>query len=116
MRTANRKLDPPSLFRIHYKRLYTENRQLRIQAFERALELDPGHYMSYFRYAQLMKEDGNLDEAERLIRKAIQLHPMNARFRAELAGILQLQGREEEARYELEKSKAIQPDLLEDSL
>lgn len=95
--------------------IYTENHQLRIQAFERALELDPGHHMSYFRYALLMKEDGDFDEAERLIRKAIQLHPMNARYRTELAGILKLQGRDEEARSELEKSKAIQPVLSEGS-
>lgn len=75
-----------------------------------ALELDPDHYMSYYRYAMQVEEDSNLEEAERLIRRAIQLQPMSARFRTELAGILRLQGREEEAQAEMEKSRAFQAD------
>jgi adenylate cyclase len=104
------KLDRESADAISLLGLGTENRQLRIQAFERALELDPDHYMSYYRYAMQMKEDGKLEEAERLIRRAIRLRPMSARFRIELARILQLQGREEEAQAEMEKSQAFQPD------
>ncbi len=104
------KLDRESANAISLLGLGTENRQLRIQAFERALELDPDHYMSYYRYAMQMKEDGNLEEAERLIRRAIQLRPMSARFRTELAGILGSMGREEEAQAEMEKSRAFQAD------
>jgi len=104
------KLDRESAGAISLLGIGTENRQLRIQAFERALELDPNHYMSYYRYAMQMKEDGKLDESERLIRRAIRLRPMSARFRTELAGILRLQGREEEAQVEMEKSRAFQPD------
>jgi len=104
------KLDRESADAISLLGLGTENRQLRIQAFERALELDPDHYMSYYRYALQMMEDGNLEEAERLIRRAIQLRPMSARFRTELAGILRLQGHEEEAKAEMEKSRAFQTD------
>jgi hypothetical protein len=36
----------------------------------------------------MTKAVGNLEEAERLIKRAIQLRPMNTRFRVELAGIL----------------------------
>ena len=102
------KLDRESADAISLLGLGTENRQLRIQAFERALELDPDHYMSYYRYAMQMKKDGNLEEAERLIKRAIQLRPMSARFRTELAGILRAQGREEEAQAEMEKARAFQ--------
>jgi thioredoxin-like negative regulator of GroEL len=58
----------------------------------------------------MTKAVGNLEEAERLIKRAIQLRPMNTRFRVELAGILRLQGREEEAQAEMEKSRAFQAD------
>jgi len=103
------KLDRDSAGAISLLGLGTENRQLRIQAFERALELDPDHYMSYYRYAMQMKEDGDLEEAERLIRRAIILQPMSSRFRTDLAEILRLQGRDEEAQAEMEKSQAFQP-------
>jgi len=100
------KLDRESAAAISLLGLGTENRQLRIQAFERALELDPDHYMSYYRYALQMKEDGDLEEAERLIRRAIVLRPMSARFRRELAGILRMQGRTGEAQAEMDKAAA----------
>jgi tetratricopeptide (TPR) repeat protein len=75
----------------------------------RTLELDPDHYMSYYRYALQMKEDGDFEDAEQLMRHAIKLRPMNPRFRRELAVILDLQGREEEAQAEMEKAEAFQP-------
>jgi Flp pilus assembly protein TadD len=79
---------------------------MRIVAYERALELDPDHYMSYYRYALQMKADGELEEAERLIRRAISLQPRSARFRDELAAILELQGRADEAESERQKAAA----------
>jgi Flp pilus assembly protein TadD len=53
-----------------------------------------------------MKADGDLDEAERLIRRAISLQPRNARFRTELAEILELQDRADEAESERQKAEA----------
>jgi tetratricopeptide (TPR) repeat protein len=88
------KLDRTSADAISLLALGTANRQLRIQAFERALELDPDHYMSYYRYALQMKNDGNLDEAEKLIRRALLFCPSDTRFGAELENILQLRERE----------------------
>jgi Flp pilus assembly protein TadD len=44
-------------------------------------------------------------EAERLITQAVTLSPRSARYRNELAEILQLQGRDEEAQAELEKAR-----------
>jgi Flp pilus assembly protein TadD len=81
-----------------------------IQAFERALELDPDHYLSYYRYAMQMQADGNLEEAERLMRRAIVFRPTSARFRAALAGILEAQGREAEARAERDRAAAFRPE------
>ena len=100
------RLDPESADALSLLGLGQDNRQMRIVAFERAIELDPDHALSYFRYARQMKSDGDLDDAERLIRRAIALEPMNARFRLELAEILALQGREEEAGIEREKAAA----------
>lgn len=104
------KLDPESADAMSLLGLVQENRQMRIVAFERALELDPDHYMSFYRYAMQMKEDGDLEEAERLMNRAITLRPMSARFRNELADILRLLGRDEEAQTEMEKAAAFQPD------
>jgi adenylate cyclase len=84
------KLDRTSADAISLLALGTANRQLRVQAFERALELDPDHCMSYYRYALQMKNDGNLDEAEKLIRRALLFCPSDTRIRAELENILQL--------------------------
>jgi TolB-like protein len=105
------KLDRESADAISLLGLATENRQLRIQAFERALELDPDHYMSYYRYARQMMADGDPDEAERLMRRAVRLRPMSVRFRKGLAEILELMGREEEAGAELEKAAAFQSSI-----
>jgi tetratricopeptide (TPR) repeat protein len=100
------RLEPESADALSLIGLGQSNRQMRIVAYERALELDPGHYMSYYRYALQMKADGDLDEAERLIRRAISLQPRNARFRTELAEILELQGRGDEAESERQKAAA----------
>ena len=100
------RLEPESADALSLIGLGQSNRQMRIVAYERALELDPNHYMSYYRYALQMKADGDLDEAERLIRRAISLQPRSARFRTELAEILGLQGRADEAESELQKAAA----------
>jgi tetratricopeptide (TPR) repeat protein len=84
-----RKLDPDSADAISLFALELDNSQLRIQAWERALELDSDHVISLYRYAMQLKEDGKLAEAERLLRRAVRLSPMNARFRNELAAIIQ---------------------------
>lgn len=103
------KLDPESPDALSLLGYGQENRQMRIVAYERALELDPGHALSYFRYALQMQADGDLEQAERLMLRAIALQPMNSRFRRAMAEIFRLQGREAEARAELEKAAAFSP-------
>jgi hypothetical protein len=67
-------------------------RQLRIQAFERALELDPDHDLSYFRLARELKANDELEDAEDLVKRAIRLRPGTATYHTELADILERQG------------------------
>lgn len=102
------RLEPESADAMSLLGLVQENRQMRVVAFERALELDPGHDITYYHYAAQMSADGELEEAERLINRAIVLRPMSARYRLELADILIALGREEEAQAELEKAATFQ--------
>jgi hypothetical protein len=90
------KLDRGSADAISLLGLITETRQLRIQAYERAIELDPDHYRSYYRYAMQMKEDGKFEEAAQLIKRAIALYPSNPKFRSSLTEVLDLQNDEQD--------------------
>jgi tetratricopeptide (TPR) repeat protein len=85
-------LDPGSGPTLSLVGMAESMRQLRIQAFERALELDPDHDRSYFRLARELKQSGNLEDAEILVARAIRLRPGSARYRLELADILERQG------------------------
>jgi tetratricopeptide (TPR) repeat protein len=107
--TIAQKLEPDSADAISLLGLQLDNRQLRIQAYERALELDPDHAISFYRYARDLQADGQLGEAERLVMRAITLEPRNVLYRTLLADILLAQGREEEARAEREKIRSFQP-------
>jgi tetratricopeptide (TPR) repeat protein len=96
-----RRLDPLSADAMSLFALQLDNPQLKYQAWERALELDPDHAMSLYRYGAQKKISGSLEEAEGLLKRAVRLRPDNARFRTELATIYGLQGRQDEARAEL---------------
>jgi len=87
----------------------SNNPDLRIQLFERALELDPHHAPSYFFYGGQLLYMGNLEEAQFLMRRALEYEPMNARFRAGLSDVLYAQEREEEAHAELLMAIEIEP-------
>jgi tetratricopeptide (TPR) repeat protein len=102
-----RRLDPLSADAMSLFALQLDNPQLKFQAWERALELDPDHAMSLYRYGVQKKIGGNLEEAGGLLRRAVRLHPDNARFRTELATVYGLQGRQGEARAELEKATTL---------
>jgi tetratricopeptide (TPR) repeat protein len=88
-----RQINPESAEALSLFALSLENPQLRIQTWERALELDPNHVLSFYRYAVELKENGRLNDAERMVRRALKLKPMNPRFEAVLADILDLQER-----------------------
>jgi tetratricopeptide (TPR) repeat protein len=83
-------LDPDSADAISLYGLGAEIRQLRIQAFERAIELDADHHLSYYRYAMEMKQAGELEVAENLIRQALLFAPQDHRYREVLDQILRM--------------------------
>jgi tetratricopeptide (TPR) repeat protein len=89
--------------------MYAPARELRIQAFKRALALDPNHAKSYHRLG-FRAEDAK--EAERLVRKALEFDPFNADWHNDLAGTLYYQGRDEEAFAELRRSIELEPELV----
>ncbi len=103
-----RTLDRNSADAMSLYALELDSSQLRIQAWERALELDPDHFETYYRYAMQSKEGGKLNVAERLLKHAIKLCPMNTGFRRELVSILKMQGHDAEAQNELDKLAALQ--------
>jgi len=104
-------LDSESAAAVSMLGRMTENRELKIQAYQHALELDPNHAFSYFRLGWEMYVDGKLDEAERLWRRALELDPMDSNIRAELADLLIHLERREDAVAEIEKSIEIQPEM-----
>jgi hypothetical protein len=85
-------LDPESANAMSLYGLGPEIRQLRIQAFERAIELDPGHHRSFYRYAMEMKKAGELHVAEQLIRQALLFAPQDRRYREVLEEIIAQKG------------------------
>ena len=85
-------LDPESADAMSLYGLGSEIRQLRIQAFERAIELDPGHHPSFYRYAMEMKNAGELHVAEQLIRQALLFAPQDRRYREVLDEIIAKKG------------------------
>jgi tetratricopeptide (TPR) repeat protein len=85
--------------------------ELRIQLWERALELNPNHWQTYFSLASQLLDDGRFREAERLYRKALEFDPMNANLRTHLSDALWNQGRVEEAFAEVERSIELEPGL-----
>lgn len=87
------------------------SRELRVEAYKHALELDSNHAKSYHRLG-LAARRNDMQEAERLVRQALELDPFNADWRNDLAGILYNQGRDKEAFAELRKSIELEPDLV----
>lgn len=105
-------LDSESAPALSTLALFEENRELKQQLYLRALALDPGHAKTYYRYArEFLRFDGKVDEAERYLRKAIELAPMEARWRRELGALLLSAGRHEEGKAELMKSIELEPTL-----
>jgi adenylate cyclase len=102
-------LDERSADAISMAGMWEQNKALKIQAYRRALDLDPHFGMTYFRLGMLMWEEGDLPEAERLIRKALDYYPMSGNQRGDLAALLWQQGRKEEAVAELNRAIANNP-------
>jgi tetratricopeptide (TPR) repeat protein len=90
---------------------YARGWEVRIRAYERALELDPHHAPSYYRLGNAMWANEKREEAARLIAKALELDPLNAWYHNELGSVLLMLGRDEEAATEYRNSIELEPDL-----
>ena len=91
--------------------LETDNEELRILMYERALELDPDNAQTYFRLAWARMGEGSPEEAERLFRRALEFHPQSANYRSDLASALFNLGRVDEAIVEVEQSIELAPNF-----
>lgn len=67
------------------------------EAYERALELDPGHAAARANLGRLLHEAGNLAAAERVYRAGLPLAPDDATLRFNLGVLLDDAGRRDEA-------------------
>ena len=104
-------LDDQSAAVISLQGDYARGWQVKIQAYEHALELDPHHAPSYYRLGNAMWANEKREEAARLIAKALELDPLNAFYHNELGSVLLMLGRDEEAAAEYRKSIELEPDL-----
>lgn len=91
---------------------YSGDRELAVQAYEHALEIDPDHARSYHRLGLIKERENQPQEAERLVRKALSMDPLNADWHNDLAGILWAQGRDEDAIAQVRRSIELEPDLV----
>ena len=105
-------LDETSADAISIKARLSDDPLVQQQLLERALELEPDHPTSLFRYALLISErSGDYEQAERLLRRTLALDPLDANTRSELGFLLWNMDRRDEAMAELEKSIELQPEM-----
>ncbi len=75
------------------------------------LRLDPDHADALHNLGAIDAREGRLDDAERLVRKAIALRPLKAAFINTLGNLLRARGRLDEALSMYEQAVRLQPDL-----
>ena len=114
--TANRavELDPDSPDAISILGRLTDSPELRQQLLERALELDPNHRPSLFRYALLvLRRAEKYEEAIALLQRLVDMDPLDANTRNELANTFRAQGRLEDAVEQYERAIQLQPEMTQ---
>jgi tetratricopeptide (TPR) repeat protein len=79
------------------------------EAFGKALELDETYAEAYLNLGLLLADDGQSEEAERLLRTATQLTPNSHKAHGGLGIVLQQLGRYSEAEAELRRAIEIDP-------
>jgi tetratricopeptide (TPR) repeat protein len=71
------------------------------EAYERALDMDPGHVDALNNLGMLSYEQGLLDNAAHLFRRAVELHPHHVLSRFNLGSVLEETGKLDQARHHL---------------
>ncbi len=90
------------------------NYDIAIQAFKRALDIDPDHLQTLVRYAFALTQSGqDLEYAEELWRRVILQDPNRHAAHEELANTLWALGRKEEARQEMQVCIELEPEFAE---
>ena len=79
------------------------------QDFLRAIELNPGHAIAYYWYAEYLMMAGRAEEAIAKVRQSQQMDPLNSVLNSSVAMILYLARRYDQAREELRKALEIDP-------
>jgi tetratricopeptide (TPR) repeat protein len=75
------------------------------------LQLDPDHADALHSLGNIDAREGRLDDAERLVRKAIALRPLKAAFINSLGNLMKARGKLDEAMFMYEQAARLQPDL-----
>jgi TolB-like protein/Tfp pilus assembly protein PilF len=84
--------------------------------FTKAIELDPDNVDAYLQRANLLRNQGFLEDATRAYTQALALDPLNTTIVAEQAILMGLQGRFDRAFEQLESLLAEQPERLSPTL
>jgi tetratricopeptide (TPR) repeat protein len=85
------------------------NREQAVQAFQTELTINPNDFIANTRLGWLYREDGKLDEGERLLKRALELRPNDPGPMFQLAQLVNQQGKTEEAAKLLEGVTQILP-------
>jgi len=80
--------------------------------FRRALDLNPGHLIAHYWYAEYLMAMGQCDEAVATVKRAQQMDPVNSLFNASVGMILYLAQRYDEAIAVLRQALEIDPSLF----
>jgi tetratricopeptide (TPR) repeat protein len=88
----------------------SRNRADAIDAYERALQVDPHKVDALLNCGTLYFEAGNLQEASECFRRALEVDPQNALAHFNLGSVLDELDRAEEARGHLRQAVRLQPD------
>jgi len=84
--------------------------------FTKAIELDPDNVNAYLQRANLLRNQGYLEDATRAYTQALALDPLNTTIIADQAILMGLQGRFDRAFEQLESLLAEQPERLSPTL
>jgi tetratricopeptide (TPR) repeat protein len=82
-------------------------------AFLKALKADPNDFDANLRLGTILRIEGSLQEAERLLKRALSIEPSSLHARFQMAQVEVAQGRQDAAAADLESITRAAPNILE---